>query len=264
MIPKEDIDKLKRNSESKLLEMLDAGQFDQDIQDRQSFFVTACDIAPESFSIAFIDKYDGIDLNAESIWGETALLNAVDTGKLELCKYLLEKGADPNIKNSADCTALVLSCSSYNKGIARELIKHGADVDIMGRDGTALMEAVRKGDLGMMELLLENNADINITCSNNISPLYLAVSDGSFERMLLLLKYNPDPNIINNLSWLSAAGLAEVSNYEDIKAIMLEYVDKFKSQKIKEAFEREKLIINKAKNIVKSAKIPTIKNVRKI
>ncbi len=263
MVSRKYIDKLNDNSDSDLLEMLDAGEFNLGVLDKRDFFVTACGIAPESFCVAYIKKNKDIDVNIESSWGELALLNAVYNDKPNLSRHLLKNGANPNIKNNAGSTPLIISCFLYHKEMAKELIESGADVNLRSYNGeTALMEAVKQGDCEMLELLLQNKANINIANFDNISPLYYAVKYKDIKTVSVLLEYNPNPNIGYGIIDPS---ILDVSQKPEIRQLISEYVDKFdRLEKSATEFKQETVIINKAKNSVKRAKIAKIKNARKI
>ncbi len=259
-------DRLKDNSESRLLEMLDAGDFNLDLQDRIDVFVTACDIAPFSFVVSFLDKYKDIDVNATSSSRQSGLLNAVNKNREAVCKHLLAKNADPNVQNSSSDTPLIISCMTRNKMIATDLIKNNADIDHRGSCGeTALLCAVKMRDIEMVKLLLQNKADINIVNFNNCSPLYMAIKKGCLDTISALLEYKPDldANIVRTV--IDEKYAADYPNGDAIKEVILEYTDKFNKLKASlDEFKKEAVIVNKARKIVKAAKIPKMKNVKNI
>ncbi len=70
----------------------------------------------------------------------TALHVAADGGRIEICKSLLEAGADVNAKNQKGTTPLLVGLSGGTIACVPTLLAHGADVnarDMQGR--TALM-----------------------------------------------------------------------------------------------------------------------------
>ncbi len=81
---------------------------------------------------------------------DLALLAAVRRGfyenRYDLAKLLLENGANPNFRGGGDDN------DSYDSGCA-----------------SALMSAVESSDLQMVELLVANGADVNLTCKNGNS-----------------------------------------------------------------------------------------------
>ena len=101
----------------------------------------------------------GIDINQESIEGQNNL-----RGKLvgrnggDFFEFLLAKGANPNKHE-----VLFYSCNDLNLiGKVRLLVKYGADVNLTDKKGfLPLIEAVRKGNIEAIEILLKAGADIN-------------------------------------------------------------------------------------------------------
>src|SRR5579872_1020155 len=65
-------------------------------------------------------------LNARGPEGSTPFMYAVLYGDAALLEQLLNKGADPNIRNDAKATALMWAATNLEK--TRALVTHGADV----------------------------------------------------------------------------------------------------------------------------------------
>ncbi|MHC1702632.1 MAG: ankyrin repeat domain-containing protein [Tenuifilaceae bacterium] len=77
--------------------------------------------------IQLLDK--GADVNAKTQYGATALMFATDKGHPEAVNILLEKGANPNIKDSFyGSTAFLWSFNKGNAEIIKNMINHGADL----------------------------------------------------------------------------------------------------------------------------------------
>jgi ankyrin repeat protein len=69
------------------------------------------------------------DLDFQDHNGKTALMKAAENGNKEICKILLEHGANPDIKdkNNGD-TALILASSQGNIDIILMLIEYNATI----------------------------------------------------------------------------------------------------------------------------------------
>lgn len=114
-------------------------------------------------------------------FGTTLLMRAISTENYEHVKFLLKKGANPNIKSKIGTTALFYSIiySNFNyltkddPKYVRILLKYGADPNIpycapktegsispIECGSTPLMLAVQRGD-EKVKLLIEAGADIN-------------------------------------------------------------------------------------------------------
>lgn len=79
--------------------------------------------------------------------------------------------------------------------ILRLLKAKGTDINAYGSDGsTALLEAVRYGNLGIASLLIESGADPKKPNRYGLLPLSLAAQDGAAELMTLLIEAGADPN----------------------------------------------------------------------
>ena len=74
------------------------------------------------------------------------------------------------------------------------LIANNANVDLSNNDGTRpLHVACKNGHAAVVELLIDNKADVNRRCVGG-SPLYIACENGHLEVVDLLIKRNADVN----------------------------------------------------------------------
>lgn len=75
-----------------------------------------------------------------------------------------------------------------NSKFTNELEK-GSDINIRERDtyATALVTACSKGDVPMVELLLQFQPDVNIPERSSSTPLHIAASQGDLTLVQLLL-----------------------------------------------------------------------------
>ncbi len=141
-----------------------------------------------------------VDINAQDFTGETALFQVDFSAKagLEIFKILLNAGADPKIQ------------SSYGN-ILHKAIRAGAPVSILqalldkdkaliqGKNpfngDSPLFLAVIRGDLQVVQLLLDSEADPNVQNQKGETPLHLAVDKGHHEIVLALLARGANPNL---------------------------------------------------------------------
>ncbi len=131
--------------------------------------------------------------NAPDFYGLSPLVAAISRGtNLDNCRLLLDRGADINIRDPRGGTPL-LAAASYNKvdGV-QFLLDHHVDVNItsLGSYGTALHVACHKGHEGIAEKLLASGADPNIINIYGDTALSLAVQDGYWQIVKLLLPHS--------------------------------------------------------------------------
>src|SRR4051812_49331423 len=70
---------------------------------------------------------DGVDVNAKTPYGATALSFAADKGHLEVVKLLIQAKADVNVKDTFyNATPLSWAAMRNHAAIARELVAGGA------------------------------------------------------------------------------------------------------------------------------------------
>jgi uncharacterized protein len=93
---------------------------------------------------------------------ETALHIVVQRRDELWTKFLLERGANPNLANKSKVTPLALAASlGFVEGVEL-LIKKGARVDVPNAAGeTPLISAVHRRDLALVRLLIKHGANLD-------------------------------------------------------------------------------------------------------
>ncbi|MDE6737370.1 MAG: ankyrin repeat domain-containing protein [Treponemataceae bacterium] len=123
----------------------------------------------------------GADMNAKNNDGLTALMYAVHYEQKDTADLLIKLGANPNATDrrnwSALSYAMVTLRFTYNRTIAEQLIKAGADSD------AALIWAVKTvpHPSDVVKLLIELGADVNATDSDGLTALTCAILYGQNE-----------------------------------------------------------------------------------
>jgi ankyrin repeat protein len=98
---------------------------------------------------AFLDK--GTDVNAKTQYGATALSYSCDKGHVEVVKLLLERGADPNVKDTFyGATPMSWAAPKGFVEIVKLLIEKGAK-----DKAEALNLGIDKGSVSLVKLVLE-------------------------------------------------------------------------------------------------------------
>jgi len=163
----------------------------------------------------------GADPNTKSN-GWPPLIEAALKGFINICQLLLDAGADINATNEGGWTALIIKSQS-DIDIVRFLLERGADVNINGStDGvTALMNAAAGFSPGMVDLLLEAEADVNAQDSMGSTALMYATNSmhqwsvNRYNNVQSLLNANADITVRNN-NGDTATMIAGRNGYIDI------------------------------------------------
>jgi len=128
------------------------------------------------------------------------LFSAALNGNMALLTAALDAGVPPDsgvsMKSlpgySDKMYALAIACESGHLSCAWALLMAGADVDRQGRNGSALSEAARVGQLECMRLLLKCNADVHARDWAGRTALMEATSARQIECVRLLLENEAD------------------------------------------------------------------------
>ncbi len=193
-------------------------------------------LAAQNGSAAMIEKLlqAGVDPNAPVLsHGETPLMMAARTGNPAAVKVLLDHGAKPNLKDDLrGTTAAMWAAEQGHAAVLQLLAAHGADLQATSasltpirRRGlgfapltaagakaggtpapqkgglTALLFAVREGQMECVHTLVGAHVDVNQTSIDGSSPLLVAVQNGFYEIASFLLAHGANPNLANSKGW---------------------------------------------------------------
>jgi len=123
---------------------------------------------------------NGVGPNESNYDKRTALMTASCEGHIAVVTYLLEHGADIDIKDRFGGTALA-NAVRYSfevrnaKQVQALLHTHGADLNSSTNDYTAKMnEYAHTGDIDGIRILAENKVDVSLGNFDRRTPLHLA------------------------------------------------------------------------------------------
>jgi len=175
---------------------------------------------PLHFICSEIDKYklaeilieNDANVNAKDAYSTTPLhISCSYIHTFAITKLLVENGADVNDKDIDGLTPLHMVCM-YQEEIktAELLIQNGAEINIKDNEGwTPVMYAALYGNIELMKLLMENDADIDLendtgyslwemkrTDGSNI--LFNFVKDGDLDMVKMFVKRGADINAVND------------------------------------------------------------------
>lgn len=111
--------------------------------------------------LKLVANFDVIDINITDRSGLTALMYACSNGFLKLVEFLVENGADIEIKdNQSGETALFFAVRSNHPNVVKFLISHGVDKDVTDkRNQTVHRIAESKNMIDILKLLNMDYAD---------------------------------------------------------------------------------------------------------
>ncbi len=127
------------------------------------------------------------NIDAQTIYGNTALIEALIHNHKNIAKLLLDKNANHNLKDNKNRTTLIWAAKQGYKDIVLRLI-NSQDLDSQDIDGnTALIEALKHQHKNIAKLLIHKNANVNLIGENGITALILSCQKGYKDIVKLLL-----------------------------------------------------------------------------
>ena len=186
----------------------------------------------------------GADVNAKRTDGWTALMVAAEKGHPEIVQVLIAQGADVDAKAAygwtAGWTALRSAAKEGHTEIARALIDKGADVNAKGTDGwTALMAAALNGHTEVVQALIDKGADVDAKDAYGRTALMFAARDGYPEIVQALIAQGADVNAKKTDSWTALMMAAYEGHPEIVQAL----IDKGADVDAKDAYGRTALML---------------------
>lgn len=129
--------------------------------------------------LEYLVEYYGANINCKDQHKRTPLLCAVTANKSNIVKWLIELGADVNMRVGYGFSVLTYAALMFEEengsqpdvDIIEMLMAAGADYD------EAMLAAVKANNLNLLKILFRNGADLNRHCSLKQSPLSLAIAN---------------------------------------------------------------------------------------
>ena len=145
-------------------------------------------------ALAAIDS--GVDVNAASDDGSTALLWAAHRDDRVLVAHLLKAHADAKAANHYGATPLAQAAVTGDPGVIELLLKAGADPNATDADGqTPLMVIAHTNNVKAAEVLLHHGAQVDATeKAAGQTALHFAAAEGQPEMVRELLSHHADAN----------------------------------------------------------------------
>ena len=124
-------------------------------------------------------------VNKPDLIKQTPLHWAARSGRFEVCKLLIEKGADVNAKSNDGSTPLHWAAIKGQPRICKLLLDNGADVNAAESDGeTALHFAAQYSNLETVKILVKAGANVEAKEENGTTPIMMATNDDVMDYLL--------------------------------------------------------------------------------
>jgi ankyrin repeat protein len=146
-------------------------------------------------------------------------------GHPETIKGLIAQGKDINARNIRGQTPLHLAAMKGNSDVLQLLLENGAEVDALASDSgcTSLHYAAGLGHVELCELLVRYGADPDAQTARLQTPLHLAVASGHSDVVALLLKYHARLDI-RDTNGMTPLQQAETVNKREIVTLIKQHL----------------------------------------
>ena len=157
--------------------------------------------------------------------GEETPLHRASQEYVDIMRWLLDHGADPNARTCYDYTPLFYA--TWYLEAVQVLIENNADVNMQNNNGeTPLYNVFTRGRsdniADIVQRLLEHGADPNIRNNDDSTPLHRASSNGWLEAARLLLSYGAKVDE-QDKNGMTPFQLAASRGHDEIRKLLLEH-----------------------------------------
>ncbi|KAK2837592.1 hypothetical protein Q5P01_014804 [Channa striata] len=123
---------------------------------------------------------------------ERGIWSAAMDGDLERVRSLVQKGTDPNMRDSSGYTAMHYASRSGHLGVCKFLFENGACASPQTPGGaTPLHRSAYCGHLDVVRLLLQHRANPKLCDDDGATPLHKAAECGHADVCQLLVEHCP-------------------------------------------------------------------------
>lgn len=160
-------------------------------------YINACEDGDYNTVVELCTKNKNL-INYINKKNKSGLIYASKCGHFDIVKYLVENGADLNIQDINENTALMYAVYN-NRKIAEYLITQGSNLDLINnRNCNSLHIASSIGNLAIVDILYNRGMNIDQTDINGNSSIFVALLNKQYNVVKYLLKKNININIKNN------------------------------------------------------------------
>ncbi|KAL4240565.1 hypothetical protein ACF0H5_001357 [Mactra antiquata] len=119
---------------------------------------------------------------------QTALQLAVKENCLDICRILIEKGANVNMTDAEMNNLLNMACWRGYQDVSELLVQNGANIDDQNMNGySAIHTCASQGQADILQYLISQNSDLDSLSRQMQTPLHLSVKNRHSDIVQLLL-----------------------------------------------------------------------------
>jgi uncharacterized protein len=155
--------------------------------------------------------------------GDARLSEAAMQGNRQAVSALLAQKVDIDGSQGDGTTALHWAAFRDDLEMAKTLIQAGANVRVTTREGeiTPLFMACTNGSAAMVELLVKAGADVNGVKANGTTPLMTAAASGSADAVKVLLDHGANVNAKETVHGQTALMFAAALNRDAVVRVLM-------------------------------------------
>ena len=152
---------------------------------------------------------------------DSPFLSVVKSQKIDLIKYYIEQGANPNEKDWTKKSALIIAVSTDNDKIIKLLIDAGANKEYAGYfNKTPVMQAVDYDKYISAQTLINSGVNVNYKNQYQVSCLSIAIKELNFPMIKLLVENGADPKMM-----YKKMNMTEYAKSVDASDMIIDYLD---------------------------------------
>ncbi len=195
----------------------------------------------QSYKVINLLLRKGVDINAVTTSGITALLLAIAIDCPDIVRHLIDKGYPINTKHEFGkppkqiiLTGLIYAIVQKKKESVDVLLEKGANANLrvegdavpfndgMTSFDTPLLVAVKSGEIEVVKALLDRGASINFTDRDGYTPLIIAAALGEVDIVRLLISRGAEINRSGNAHHITALMYAVLRGHKNVVDVLVQ------------------------------------------